>query len=50
MKVKDIIKNADMITVARIYDDGTRLYVILVGEKAYSIRINPKLLQEKGQK
>jgi len=48
MKNKDIIKNAERITIVHAYDDGTFLYDIGIGDKAYSIRIYPAQLKLKG--
>lgn len=39
MKTKDIIQQAEHFTVAHIYGDGTALYDLSVGDKAYSIRV-----------
>lgn len=46
MKVKDIIKNAERITVAHAYGDGTYLYDIGIGELAYSIRVNSDVIAD----
>jgi len=38
MKVKEIIEKAERITISHAYNDGTYLFDILCGGKAYVIR------------
>ena len=38
MKVRDIIKNAERITLAHNYTDGTYLFDIGIADKTYVIR------------
>ena len=48
MRVKEIIKNAESYNIVHAYGDGTFLYDIGIGDKAYSIRIYPAQLKLTG--
>lgn len=39
MKTKDVIKNAERVTLGHIYGDGTALYDLCVDGLAYTIRV-----------
>lgn len=39
MTTREVIEQAERVTLAHVYDDGTALYDILVGVKAYTVRV-----------